>query len=103
METPYINDHEYNPNYGDSRICLCGHEYHRHFDSYEDMYACGCKYCRCDNFLENPRSDMNPNEVDYKELFNYCMKENTELKIQIEKLQNELFNIKDKLRDVLND
>ena len=58
MEKPYIEIEEcvikrlYNPNYGDSRICVCGHEYYRHFDSYEDMYACGCKYCRCDNFIE---------------------------------------------------
>ena len=43
---------EYNPDYGDSRICICGHQYHRHFDSYEDMYPCGCKYCPCEEFIE---------------------------------------------------
>ncbi|AXG66232.1 hypothetical protein SEA_ANNADREAMY_137 [Streptomyces phage Annadreamy] len=30
--------------------CTCGHVYHRHFDSYEDMYPIGCKYCECDTF-----------------------------------------------------
>lgn len=53
MEQPYIEtrrvvvDRKYNPKYGDDKICECGHTYYRHFDSYEDMYACGCKYCDC--------------------------------------------------------
>ena len=50
-EAPYLIEHEmvmkYNPDYGDGRICECGHPYHRHFDSYEDMEAIGCKYCGC--------------------------------------------------------
>jgi hypothetical protein len=33
-------------------LCLCGHPYHRHFDSYEDMEPIGCKYCVCDTFRE---------------------------------------------------
>jgi hypothetical protein len=49
---------EYNPNYGDNRICLCGHPYYRHFDSYEDMADVGCKYCDCDDFVE----DTSPKE-----------------------------------------
>lgn len=58
MEQPYIVtervvvDRKYNPNYGDDRICKCGHEYYRHFDSYEDMEAVGCKYCGCWDFTE---------------------------------------------------
>ena len=40
----------YNPNYGDDKICVCGHPYYRHFDSYDNMYPCGCKYCGCNNF-----------------------------------------------------
>ena len=40
----------YNPSYGDNRKCKCGHVYVRHFDSYEDMEACGCKYCSCYEF-----------------------------------------------------
>lgn len=43
---------EYNPEYGDERICECGHSYDRHFDSYEDMEPVGCKYCDCYEFIE---------------------------------------------------
>jgi hypothetical protein len=43
---------KYNPKYGDNRMCKCGHTYYRHFDSYEDMEACGCKYCQCHEFDE---------------------------------------------------
>ena len=42
----------YNPNYGDDRVCVCGHKYYRHFDTYSDMDNCGCKYCGCDEFVE---------------------------------------------------
>jgi hypothetical protein len=42
----------YNPNYGDNRECECGHSYYRHFDSYEQMDAVGCKYCGCSHFKE---------------------------------------------------
>jgi len=57
-EKPYIEkegvvvDRFYNPNYGDNRECECGHVYYRHFDSYENMEACGCKYCGCYDFKE---------------------------------------------------
>lgn len=43
---------KYNPNYGDDRICECGHSYYRHFDPYENMEAVGCKYCQCYDFIE---------------------------------------------------
>ena len=42
----------YNPNYGDERLCKCGHSYYRHFDTYENMAPVGCKYCRCYEFEE---------------------------------------------------
>ena len=42
----------YKPEYGDDRVCRCGHPYYRHFDTYEDMAAVGCKYCGCGNFKE---------------------------------------------------
>lgn len=46
-----VNVHkEYNPHFGDDRECQCGHSYYRHFDSYEGMEACGCKYCGCYHF-----------------------------------------------------
>ncbi len=31
-------------------LCECGHPYYRHFDSYEDNYPIGCKYCPCNPF-----------------------------------------------------
>ena len=57
-EDPYIKEEvveviwKYNPKYGDDRVCKCGHPYYRHFDTYEDMYNCGCKYCGCYEFKE---------------------------------------------------
>lgn len=42
----------YNPEYGDDRMCVCGHAYYRHFDSYENMEPVGCKYCNCYEFVE---------------------------------------------------
>lgn len=41
---------EYNPEYGDDRLCECGHTYYRHFDSQDGMAPVGCKYCCCDEF-----------------------------------------------------
>lgn len=58
MEQPYIittrivEDLKYNKDYGDDRICECGHEYYRHFDTYEEMSPVGCKYCACYRFVE---------------------------------------------------
>lgn len=57
-ELPYIEVEEiilrktYNPKYGDYRQCICGHQYHRHFDSYSNMDNVGCKYCPCHSFVE---------------------------------------------------
>ncbi|WP_368291307.1 hypothetical protein [Coprococcus sp. RTP21281st1_F1_RTP21281_210402] len=51
----------YNPNYGDNRKCICGHSYYRHFDSYENMEACGCKYCGCSEFVEDTTEIKNKN------------------------------------------
>lgn len=65
MESPYIKERvvtivlKYNPDYGDDRVCECGHKYHRHFDSYSNMDAVGCKYCECNLFKE----DVKPKEV----------------------------------------
>jgi hypothetical protein len=45
----------YNPNYGDDRLCVCGHPYYRHFDTYDEMRNVGCKYagsCGCEGFKE---------------------------------------------------
>ncbi len=62
-QKPYIEltvttvERKYNPNYGDDRKCKCGHTYYRHFDSYEEMYPCGCKYCGCFTFEEATPND----------------------------------------------
>lgn len=42
---------EYNPEYGDGKLCKCGHPYYRHFDSYDNMRPVGCKYCQCNEFV----------------------------------------------------
>lgn len=55
-KSPYITtfsvniNKEYNRHFGDDKLCQCGHSYYRHFDSYEGMEACGCKYCGCYDF-----------------------------------------------------
>lgn len=60
-EKPYlivhtvVTERKYNPNYGDDRICVCGHTYYRHFDWMDNNYPAGCKYCNCHEFEE----DMN--------------------------------------------
>lgn len=57
-QEPYLTkvskteDRAYNPDFGDNRLCGCGHSYYRHFDSYEDMGPIGCKYCACYDFKE---------------------------------------------------
>lgn len=43
---------KYNPDYGDDRVCECGHAYYRHFDSYDNNAPVGCKYCSCFVFAE---------------------------------------------------
>lgn len=37
-------------NHDQTAQCTCGHQYHRHFDSWEDNEPIGCKYCLCDTF-----------------------------------------------------
>ncbi len=57
----------YDPNFGDEKVCKCGHPYHRHFDSYEDNEPVGCKYChdpRCSEFEEAPSGSETPLEHD---------------------------------------
>ena len=58
---PYLTQrktiYKYNPDYGDDRVCKCGHIYYRHFDSFpnmdgELMEPIGCKYCQCGRFIE---------------------------------------------------
>ena len=51
-----VRERKYDPNYGDNRMCVCGHPYYRHFDSYENMEPVGCKYCGCDEFVEQKKN-----------------------------------------------
>jgi len=52
------NELEYDPNFGDNKICSCGHKYYRHFDTYDDMAPIGCKYCPCHIFKEKVNFHM---------------------------------------------
>ena len=40
----------YDDKFGNDRVCKCEHSYYRHFDSYDNMRAIGCKYCQCGTF-----------------------------------------------------
>lgn len=53
---PTWNIPKYDANFGDEKVCTCGHSYYRHFDTYEDMAPIGCKYCDCHVFEERPKS-----------------------------------------------
>lgn len=48
----------YDPTFGSDRLCRCGHPYYRHFDTYDEMAAVGCKYCECRRF-RLPRPGFN--------------------------------------------
>lgn len=48
----YIDELDVNEN-----ICICGHTYHRHFDTYENMRPVGCKYCGCDFFVKKAENE----------------------------------------------
>lgn len=43
----------YSPEYDKStdELCVCGHQYYRHFDSYEKLPYVSCKYCNCMEFI----------------------------------------------------
>lgn len=42
----------FNPKYPIDSYCICGHQYHRHFDGYESMPRMSCKYCGCHDFID---------------------------------------------------
>lgn len=42
----------YDKDFGDNKLCSCGHTYYRHFDTYDKMAPIGCKYCGCRAFGE---------------------------------------------------
>lgn len=47
---PWLKSHAQNAKCASEE---CGHAYYRHFDTYEDMRAIGCKYCQCWTFVES--------------------------------------------------
>ena len=51
------DSNNYDPRYPAYAMCKCGHHYIRHFDTYEDMRAVGCKYCECRVFELDKKSD----------------------------------------------
>ncbi len=55
-ELPPALQLKYDPEFGDDKLCECGHPYGRHFDSHEDMSPAGCKYCPCSMFKESASS-----------------------------------------------
>ena len=57
---------QYDPKFGDDKLCKCGHPYYRHFDTYEDMRPVGCKYCwdpHCSKF-EEPEISFSAEDID---------------------------------------
>lgn len=52
FKTIKVKRRYYNPDYGDDRICQCGHPYNCHFDSDADMLDLGCNSCECFVFME---------------------------------------------------
>lgn len=57
FKTIQVKNRMYNPKYGDERICQCGHQYYRHFDSYANMLPLGCKYCSCFVFMQGEEDE----------------------------------------------
>jgi hypothetical protein len=70
LENIFVIKRKYNPNYDNDKTCICGHPYHRHFDSYENMEAVGCKYCGCNNFEEITEEELREFETMENEF--YC-------------------------------
>ena len=80
----------YNPKFGDDKVCKCGHSYDRHFDSYEDMAAVGCKYCQCFDFEEAPPMPVDKTSTlpMHEQLNNYHQKLEDDYRKEVEKSLN---------------
>jgi hypothetical protein len=50
VNVPWNKRPEYDPMMDGTILCVCGHEYRRHFDTYDNMRPVGCKYCDCKTF-----------------------------------------------------
>ena len=51
FEEKIVHVRKYNINFGDHRICKCGHPYYDHFIEPE-MVPMGCELCDCIVFME---------------------------------------------------
>jgi len=61
----------YDEDFGDDKLCVCDHPYYRHFDTYDDMEAVGCKYswqCKCSGFKLKENQDGTQVSVDTESL-----------------------------------
>lgn len=45
----FHDEEEYDPNFGDDKICECGRRYYRHFDTYDNM----SKLCECGHYTSD--------------------------------------------------
>jgi hypothetical protein len=57
FEAKVVHTRKYNPKYGDDRLCICGHPYHRHFDWSENYQPTGCKHCECYVFMQGEEDE----------------------------------------------
>ena len=64
--------HTYDPDYGDEKVCECGHLYHQHFGGvsdnekaskfcpdigpHYDIEVVECRYCKCKGFTEKVKT-----------------------------------------------
>lgn len=88
---------EYNPDYGDDRICVCSHTYYRHFDSYDNHAPIGCKYCSdCWTFIEE--STTPEAELARLRLANSKLREAVEILIDACRPKFGVFDVEDKIR-----
>jgi len=51
---PAFEEMVYDEHFGDDKECECGHDYYRHFDTYDNMSPVGCKYCGCGTWKAPP-------------------------------------------------
>lgn len=62
-ENPYlektftVTSKQYNPNYGDDRICECDHRYIKHFELLDIPIPSPCKLCGCESFNEKKEAE----------------------------------------------
>jgi hypothetical protein len=56
FEDKVVQVRKYNINYGDHRICQCGHSYYDHFIQ-PDLIPMGCELCGCIIFMEKEEHD----------------------------------------------